>query len=141
MRGRVRALAGALIVALAACQADESTIPPPTDANVVGTYSLTIVNGGKLPFPYGSNASSRVDIVAGHITVTADHAFEDVLVFRQTYFAGGSEPDQVSKLTGTWTLAGSTLQMNYPGAPPQAAVVTGKLLSRNDQGLGLTYSK
>jgi hypothetical protein len=131
----------AMLMCVAGCKADESPIPLPTEATVVGTYNLKIVNGGQLPFPFSATAASRVDLIAGQIVVNADHTFSDQLTFRRTYFAGGTDPDQVSTLTGTWGLEESTLMLTYSGHPPVPAVITEKLLNRNDQGLALTYSK
>ncbi|HYV98791.1 MAG TPA: hypothetical protein VE967_15150 [Gemmatimonadaceae bacterium] len=138
----MRAIAVMATVVLGACNADESTVPPPTEASVVGTYALRIVNGGNLPFPYSATSSTRLDIIGGSLTVTADHTFSDALVFRTTDLTTNTAADpETQTLTGTWALSGSSLELTYAGPHTLVAVVTGKEITRVDQGLSLTYRK
>jgi hypothetical protein len=143
MRRAARILFIASALLAGACSPDSSAVAPPTEANVVGSYNLSIINGGSLPFPYSANTTSRFDIVGGRITLTADHAFTDVLTTRETILEGNVARDaQTDTQTGTWSLDGSNLTMVYTGHPVgQVAVVTGTLLTRVDLGLSLTYSK
>lgn len=133
----------ATLVSIGACGASDTPMAPPTDSNVVGTYNLTGVNGGPLPFPYSANSSSRTDIVGGRITLTADHTFTDALTKRVVLLAGNSGPDQIFTNTfdGTWVLTSFNLELTYTGGGVLAAVVGGGLIFINDQGLSLKYSK
>ena len=133
-------LLGALVVA-GACHAGEAPTAPPTDANVVGRYNLTLVNGGPLPFPYFATATTRIDIIGGSLTLTPDHQFTDLLTRRETLLAGGSGSDQTDTLSGSWQLDSHNLTLTYTGLGVQAAIVTGNLISINAQGLSLAYNK
>jgi hypothetical protein len=124
-----------------ACGASDAPITPPTEASVIGVYNMTIVNGGSLPFPFSYTDSSRTYIVGGRITLTADHKFTDTYTWRVVLLAGGSPPDQSDTLDGTWSLASNSLTLNYYVGHVRLAIVRGNLITVNDQGLFLTYSK
>ena len=141
----MRLVAQAILVATLAfteaCGAGNATGVLPTDANVVGVYNLTLVNGGPLPFPYSATAVSRIDIVGGAITLTASHMFTDALARREMVFASGSQRNLADTLQGTWSLESHNLTLTYSGLGVQAANVTGNLLTINAQGLMLRYDK
>jgi hypothetical protein len=141
MRRLARTVLSAVLVFGGACGGSDASTAPPTDASVVGTYALTIVNGGSLPFPYSGSPTSRFDIISGQITLTAEHTFTDLLTFRETLLAGGSKPDRTDTSGGTWSLLSHTITLTYTGLGVQTAVVTGNRFQISDQGLLLTYSK
>jgi hypothetical protein len=135
------AMASALILATA-CGADEDPVPPPTEASVIGLYNLTIVNGGPLPFPYAANSTTRFDIIGGSLNLRADHTFTDLLTTRQVSLPGETTTqEETDELTGTWSLTETLLTLTYTGFGVQTAVVTGRLVTRSDQGFLMTYSK
>jgi hypothetical protein len=49
--------------------------------------------------------------------------------------------EESDTIDGTWTLTETLLTLTYTGFGSQSAVVTGKLITRSDQGLLMTYSK
>jgi hypothetical protein len=133
----------AVVCALTLCGAcsDDDPISVPTETTVVGTYSLSVVNGGSLPFPLGANATTRIDIVAGFLRLTADKNFLDVLTTHEVALPEGvTRQEKVDTLRGTWSLQGSTLQMSYPQGV-QSAVVTGDLITQDFGGLLMSYRR
>lgn len=115
----------------------------PTEATVPGVYSLTIVNGLHLPFPYGfdTTGTRAIEISGGSITLGADHSFKDVLVTKTFSQIGVDTVANTYTQTGTYVLNGSIVQVTYPGLGVEAIAVTGNQLNRTNGGLVMTYQK
>lgn len=140
MSKAVRGAVVCLLVLAGAC-ADEDPIAPVTETSVVGTYSLSVVNGGSLPFPLGANATTRIDIVSGSLRLTADKNFVDVLTTHEVALPEGvTRQEKVDTLRGTWALTGTSLQLSYPQGV-QTAIVTGNQITQDFGGLLMTYRR
>jgi hypothetical protein len=141
------AIASAALIA-GACGTDDGTpVAPPTEQNIVGTWSLSNVNGS-LPYRVGGDGTRVLDIVSGSFEVRSDKTFSDVVTTRFSYVDGMTDPVvQTSSESGTWALIGRFLELRYPaGVVADTAVVdtaglTGSLLHRSDGGLVFTYRR
>jgi hypothetical protein len=141
MKTLMRVMLAGLVSISMACGDDPDPVDPAAEAALVGTYSLSAVNGGTLPFTYATTATARFEVISGQIIVEADHDFTDILTTRETTLAGGAESDAVDTYLGTWVLRADSVRFSYPGRGVQMMGVTPSTLTVKAQGLTLTYSK
>jgi hypothetical protein len=103
MRSHVKAIFGVLAIALvAAC--NEST-PPNGDAS--GTYVLTAINGGSLPFLLDATATDTLVIKSGSIVINTDGTFVETLSADET--KSGTTTTQTNVCPGIYTQRGNAL--------------------------------
>ena len=81
----------------------------PTGAvELTGTYQLTAINGGPLPFVVSETAEETAEIVEGWIELDPSGRFSDVTVYR---ISGPDVPAQedVEEFTGDYELSGGQI--------------------------------
>jgi len=104
---------GAAVV-VAACGSDSTG---PGEPGVVGSYSITTVNGKTLPVALFNEATYKYEVTNGSISLTGDGKYTVVTNFRQTI------PGNISLFTdstfGTWSQSGSVI--NFKNAQDTTA--------------------
>lgn len=144
MRSVPRALAIVLLTLAAACSADDDPLFVPTDANMVGSYTLFLVNGGSLPFVAAADGTQRVHIISGHVTLNADRTVSDELLFRVSRVDGtGTPTDIVETRTGTYTRDGAVIFAEFEGeeAATRFDITNGPQLTRSVNAFVLSYRR
>jgi hypothetical protein len=138
-----RALAAAFLAVASACSADDEPLVVPTYENIVGAYSLYLVNGGSIPFLAAADGVQRVEIVSGSITMNSDRTITDVLRFRVSRVDGTGTPTEIPESrTGTFTIEGGFVIAAYDGeAEPTRITVTNSQLTRDVASFVLSYRK
>lgn len=94
------------VATLAACGGDGGPTGP--GATVVGTYSISTVNGKALPVAlYPADPLFMYEVTVGALTLTADGNFSVVTTYRQTI--PGNVSVIVDSTHGTWVLTGTNV--------------------------------
>lgn len=95
------------VAALAACGGGD-TGPGTPAATVVGTYSISTVNGKPLPVAiYPADPLFTYEVTVGALTLTGDGKFSVVTTYRQTI--PGNVSVIVDSTHGTWVLTGTNV--------------------------------
>lgn len=107
----VSALAlAAVVVTLAACGSSK-TVTGPTD--VVGTYSLSTIDGSPLPYTVPNNPDHTIVIQQGTVSLGSDHSY----TIGGTGTSDGGAPQQVIADAGTYAFSGSTVTFTSTAHP------------------------
>jgi hypothetical protein len=121
-----------LIVAVAACGGDKAVGTTPI-GEVVGTYSLTTINGATLPFVYARQGADTDEVLDDAITITPSGEWSEIWhdrytradgVTTQEFTDGGLFSRTGTSITFVSTrggylqgsLSGNTLSFTAPGA-------------------------
>jgi len=132
------------LVALSACGADavEFTLGP-TDANVVGTFSLTNSNGRILPIVARLTSEEEWDMTADQLTLLADLTWTETSTYKVTTFQTGGISTQQTTASGTYSIVDSKINfvMTVGGSAMYTGSVTGNILSMIYNGGHFIYTR
>ena len=106
----MRYLSAALLLVALACGSDKIA-GPPTPASVAGRYSLKTVNGAPLPFLIGQVGTSKSEVLADVLVLSANGTFLQTSTIRNT--TDGVATTSSSSEPGTFTLTGSTAKFVF----------------------------
>lgn len=98
------------VATLAACGGggDSGGTTAPPAATVVGTYSITTINGKPLPVAlYPADPLFTYEVTIGALTLTADGKYSVSTTYRQTI--PGSVTENTDSTRGTWVLTGANV--------------------------------
>lgn len=129
---------GVLAAAVAACGGDGATEPPPIPEPVsaVGTWTLSEIAGGPLPWTEPGESCS---ITAGSLAVLSDASYTESV----TVACAGGAVVTLSD-SGTWFQDGSLLELvPHEGCADRAVVTrtTLRLARECNSGLSMAYSR
>jgi hypothetical protein len=141
---RRTAIAIIAAVCLSACGGGDSGTGPTTGTAVAGSYSLKTVNGSPLPYTIIAQGTSKLEITADVITLTANGSssgsVSQLSTLRNTQNGQATTSTQTD--AGTYTLNGSAISIKWSS---DGSISTGSLsgnsMTITDQGLALVYSK
>lgn len=130
----LRRLMAVAMVVVAGCGGDSTGPTGPQ-----GTYRLERVNGGSLPFLAEQFGDFRIDILAGSLTVRADHSFSAEITSQQT---DGSASQTIAEQTaGTWTSSGSSITFAETGSAAYSGQLSGGRLTAQRAGVTFEFVK
>jgi hypothetical protein len=131
------------VLAIVACSSDNSVKLDPTDADVTGTFNLTLAAGQTLPYDAFSTATELFDIATDKIVISADHSWVDTTGYVVFELADGSQSTQTSVSGGTYQVTNS--QINFVttmnGTAAFAGSVSGNTLSVLFNGAKFVYTR
>ena len=130
-----RVFAVLLFAAFAGCGGDSATA---TSANIVGTYALSTVNGGPLPFTFQA-AEPKIELISDQFVVSSNGTFTESTVVRVT------DEGVVSMKTfpdaGTYVVEGALASFTFGDGSIGTYTVGTNRLTGTDAGLTLVYTK
>jgi hypothetical protein len=91
-----------------ACGSDSATNTPPTVTSVVGTWTLTSVDGKPLPYVYQAS-DPKLELIAKQYVITSAGTYTSSYTLRGTELDGTVNTTS-SNDSGTATLSGNTVQ-------------------------------
>jgi len=132
------------LVALTACGSDavEFTLGP-TDANVVGTFSLTNSNGRILPIVARLTGEEEWDMTADQLTLLADLTWTETSTYKVTTFQTGAISTQQTMASGTYSIVDGKINfvMTVGGSGMYTGSVSGNILSMIYNGGHFIYTR
>ena len=132
------AFAALLGLTLAACS-DTAGSNDADDA--VGAYTLRTIDGQNLPVIVDQQGNDIAEVIQGSVTLNANRTFTDLTVLRIT--EGGVVTTENDETSGTWSLAGRTVQFAPGGLPAPYAMAWdgGDELTQLFNGFTLVYRR
>ncbi|MGH7466665.1 MAG: hypothetical protein ACRENP_01640 [Longimicrobiales bacterium] len=109
----MRNLLAVATLALVAC---DSSIEPDT---IQGTYTLATINNQGMPYLIFADATGRLEVLGGRITLRPDLTFEDVLETRVVN--GGTEGRFTTTDGGAYSMVGPDHALLDPADPSFAS--------------------
>ena len=132
------------LVALAGCAGDtpEFTLGP-TDANVVGTFSLTNSNGRLLPIVARLTTEEEWDMTSDQLIIRADLTWSETSNYKVTTFQTGGISAQQTSSSGTYEIADSKINfvMTNGGTATYTVSVSGNTLTMIYNGGHFIYTR
>lgn len=103
---------------LAACLSttDTSVRLDPTDTNVAGLFSLTLINGAPLPVLATVTSTQEFDLASDTVSITTDGAWTETTVYTVTSLTTDSTSTTVTVISGTYSIANQ--QINFVQTSP-----------------------
>ena len=140
---RLSLLLSALVVLGCSSDSSERLTLPLTDANVVGTYSLTSSNGRSLPFIVLLTADEEWDITSDQFVIAGDNTWSETTNYLITSAATGGTRTSSTQAAGTYAISNGQINfaMTAGGNTPFTGSVTGTILSLLFNGGHFLYSK
>ena len=132
------------LVALLGCGgASSEFVLAPTDANVVGTFNLTVSNGNVLPIVARLTADDEWDMTSDQLVMSADNTWTETSTYQVTTFLTGALTQQQTTSSGTYSIADSkiTFVMTAGGTGTFIGSVTGNTLALVYNGGHFFYSR
>jgi len=132
------------LVALAGCAGDT---PPftlgPTDANVVGTFSLTNSNGRLLPIVARLTTEEEWDMTSDQLIIRADLTWSETSNYKVTTFQTGGISAQQTSSSGTYAIADNKINfvMTNGGTATYTGSVGGNTLTMIYNGGHFIYTR
>jgi hypothetical protein len=115
-----------LALTLASCGQNEVADPGPS--TIVGSYSLTTVDGHDLPFTVLDLGGYRTQLVSGMLALRSDGSYS-LAIDRRT-IDGGRVTTATDGDAGRWTLAGDSLALaSTQGGIPRTGSVAGDAIT------------
>ena len=116
---------------------------PLTDANVVGTYSLTSSNGRSLPFTVLLTADEQWVITSDQFVIAADNTWSETTNYLITALSTGGTRTSSTQASGGYAISSGQINftMTAGGSTPFTGSVTGNVLSLLFNGGHFLYSK
>jgi hypothetical protein len=105
------------------------------DINPTGTYTLLNVNANSVPYTFTTEGVS-ITIKKGLFTINSDGT-----CIRNITLASPNKPEISNDVKATYTLAGSTLTMNWERAGIMTGTVTGNTFTMDDRGMVFVFQK
>ena len=139
---RISLLLSALVVL--GCSSDKETLTlPTTDANVVGTYSLTSSNGRSLPFTVVLTAEEQWLITSDQFVIAGDNTWSETSNYLITTLATGATRTSSTQASGAYAISNGQINftMTAGGTTPFTGSVTGNILSLLFNGGHFLYTK
>ncbi len=138
-----RLIAAAALAFAVACSSDSPVAPIST--NVDGSYSLSTVNGSKVPYVLAADGSYRQELSSGALILSVDSSY----IARSTttdYITGVTPQAYPDSSSGKWTRSGNTVTLtNSFDQSVVTATFTGSTLVVTQTMLGaaatLIYSR
>ena len=139
---RLSLLLSALVVLGCGSDSEPLTLAP-TDANVVGSYTLTSSNGHAVPFPILLTADEEWDISSDQFVIAADNTWMETTNYRITTLASGAQRTSSTQASGTYAIASGQINfaMIVGGNTPFTGSVTGNTLSLLFNGGHFLYTR
>jgi hypothetical protein len=132
------------LVALSACgrEATQFTLGP-TDANVVGTFSLTNSNGRVLPLVARITADEEWDMTSDQLIIRADLTWSETSSYKVITFLTGGISAQQTTSSGTHAIVDSKINfvMTVGGSAMYTGSVSGNILTMIYNGAQFVYSR
>ena len=132
------------LAALAGCGGDTPAFTlGPTDANVVGTFSLTNSNGRVLPIVARITAEEEWDMTSDQLIIRADLTWSETSNFKVITFLTGGIATQQTSSSGTYTIADSKINfvMTVGGTATYTGSVSGNTLTMIYNGGHFIYTR
>ena len=132
------------LVALSACGSEATTFTlGPTDANVVGTFSLTNSNGRVLPLIARLTAEEEWDMTSDQLIILADLTWSETSSYKVTTFQTGGISTQQTAASGTYSIVDSKINfvMTVGGSAMYTGSVSGNTLTMIYNGGHFIYSR
>jgi formylglycine-generating enzyme required for sulfatase activity len=101
----------------------ESTAPN----SLVGTFSLTTVNGQSLPYLFQQSGVDTVLLTSSFLRLDADNSWLMGITFRED--SAGTVTTHTEGAVGTWTRGGNALTLTETGGATHAVAVSGTQLT------------
>lgn len=144
MMTKFRALAalaaGTGILMVASACGDDSTGPGTVQESVVGTWTLTSVNGSALPYTVEQSGANKIEVMSDVLTVGAGGAFTQLTTVRITQ--NGVVTTQSLPDAGTYTVSGTAVTFRFDSdGSSGTGTLNGKTLTVAAEGLSLVYAK
>ena len=134
---RIRVLLFALLPLLSACGNDGPTGPT---RRVAGVYALAQLNGSTLPTLLFQNPSLRADVLDGSRTLRSNMTYTGYMRILYTP-VGGTPQQEFDDESGTFTVAGDTVQFQPINGSPYTATVEDGTLTYSTDRFTATYRK
>ena len=134
----------AVLLALLGCEQSSTELNlAPTDANVVGSYTLAAANGRLLPFVVSLTADEELDLTADRFVISADNTWTDTTTYAVKSFTAGTVTARQTGATGTYSIANGQINfiMTTGGTGSFPGSVTGNTLSVLFNGGHFMYSR
>ena len=128
------------VISLPACGSDDISGPGGNDADLVGSYELTSIDGGALPVTVFETIGQRVEVVDGNLSISANGTF--VLDAEVLVTTDGQSETVDDSTAGSWTLTGNLLTLDYdvPGLCTDTGTWSGdRITIESDCDLGLRW--
>ena len=127
----------ALVAATIGCESESIVTPPVSE--IVGSYSLSSVNGATLPFVWAQSGADRAEVLDDVITLHENGEWTEI--WHDRYTEGGVVTVEESVDDGVFTRDGNRLTLtNTRGALVVANLTTGRITMAGN-GFSLIYSK
>ena len=126
------------------CSSDSEPLTlSPTDANVVGTYSLTSSNGRSLPIPVLLTNDEEWDMTSDQFVIAADNTWVENTNYRVITLSTSATRTSSTQASGTYAVASGQINfiMTTGGNTPFTGSVTGNTLSLLFNGGRFVYSR
>ncbi|MEJ2342805.1 MAG: hypothetical protein P8Y10_11440, partial [Gemmatimonadales bacterium] len=98
------------VISLPACGSDDISGPGGNDADLVGSYELTSIDGDALPVTVFETIGQRVEVVDGNLSISADGSY--VLDAEVLVTTDGQSETVDDSTPGSWTLTGNLLTLD-----------------------------
>ena len=132
------------LVVLSGCgrTATEFTLGP-TDANVVGIFSLTNSNGRVLPLIARLTADEEWDMTSDQLIIRADLTWSETSSYKVITFLTGAIATQQTTASGTYSIADSKINfvMTVGGSAMYTGSVSGNTLTMIYNGGHFVYAR
>jgi hypothetical protein len=132
------------LVALLGCGSDANEFMlAPTDANVVGTFNLTVSNGRVLPIIARLTVDEEWDMTSDQLVISANNTWTETSNYKVTTFQTGALSMQQTMSSGTYSIADSKINfvMTVGGTGTFIGSVTGNTLALVYNGGHFFYSR
>jgi hypothetical protein len=130
-------------LAILGCSSDKDQLTlPKTDADVVGSYSLTSSNGRSLPFIVLLTTDEEWDMTSDQFVILADNTWSETTNYQITTSTGAMRTSS-TQAGGTYSIANGQINftMTSGGTGGFTGSVTGNILSLLFNGGHFLYSK
>jgi len=140
---RAALLLSALVVLGCSSDSNNELTLPLTDANVVGTYSLTSSNGRSLPYTVLLTADEQWVITSDQFVIAADNTWSETTNYLITALSTGGTRTSSTQATGSYAISKGQINftMTTGGSTPFTGSVTGNILSLLFNGGHFLYAK
>jgi len=142
MRRAALLLSALVVLGCSSDNSDPLTLPL-TDANVVGSYSLTSSNGRSLPFTVLLTADEQWVITSDQFVIASDNTWSETTNYLITALSTGGTRTSSTQASGGYAISNGQINftMTAGGSTPFTGSVTGNVLSLLFNGGHFLYSK
>jgi hypothetical protein len=139
-RRRMRAMLGALVLAMACGDDKGEGVELVAPSDVTGTYTLRLIDNALLPAVVDQTTTRKIELLAETLTLNADRTFTDVTDLRET--VGSTIRTATQQASGSYIINGNLVIFSYApdGAKATATYSTGTL-SMSILGVSYQYRR